>query len=1265
MRPAAQNRVFISYSRSPKGRDYAAWLRRRLENEHPEIEIFQDVISLHSGKDWWLQITKAIDNVAYMVLVATPEAMDSDAVRKEWGYARAKGVCVLPVQASDNLDFGRLPRWMKTKHFADLKIEQQWERFIEDLHRPCEAPRVPSMADDLPRDFVARPAEFGQLVDHLLDEAREKRDPTPISAALIGAGGFGKTTLAKAVCHDNRIQEVFDDGVLWVTLGKKVENLVGKVAELVTVLSGEPTSFISIEGVTAKLKELLADRDILMVIDDVWDAAHIKPFLEGGRYCARLITTRNLETLPSSCRSVKVDSMLPGEAVELLVNGLPEGCWPEAAALATRVGEWPLLLGIMNGILRERVEKMHQPFSEAIAYANKALDKRGLTAFDPANTEARDRAVKLTVDVSLERFTPDQRERFEELSIFQEGVEIPLETVARLWQATAGLDEFDAEELCGQLYSRSLLQKLDLASRELLLHGVMRTYLQAELAKRIDPRVVHGKLIEAWGDPHRLTEAYAWRWFAYHNVAAARLTELRELLMSPAWLQEKLAATDLTSVIADFDYLYLPNDKILSLVLCAIRLSAHVIDIDPRQFASQLGGRLLPWERLPAIHQFNSELAKNAPKPSLRLFHPALNFPGSGQLRTLSGHESIVYGVAITSDGRRAISGSIDQTLRLWDLKSGQLLRTGYGHEGSIFAVAITPDDRKVISGSSDGTIRIWDIDGEEPTQVIQCDSLVNGLAVTSDGLRIVSAHGEQRSWTQGATHSGTGNNVIVWDLATRQIVTTLKGHKHSVSGVALTADDKLAVSSGADTTVRVWDLEKGCQLHVLEGHFSEDPLRSLLANDPIGVITSVAVSRDGRYAVSASDDQTLKVWDIDAGKELRTLKGHTGWVLGVAIAESENGRFAVSASADQTVKVWDLETGQERRTLCGHCSQVNRVAVTPDGRFAVSASTDANLAVWDLQSEREDSDFEALTITESHSSQVSGFAVISSHETNATPIVISSSWDQTIGFWDVATGRKVGGLECQDKVDGIAYMPDTRQLFAASGPYLQREDMETGTILPPLNDPESLWALKCVAAAACANPDDNRRYVVTGSSDKKSRVWDVDTGQKVRELIGHEGMVTAVAVTPDGRYAVSGSEDCTLRVWRLADGKEICNRHPRISFVKCVAIAPDGRVAVSSFGDGTLTVWDTDSWSERWSVEGHRHAVTGVAVSPNGRWVLSAGWDNMARLWDLETGQHLATFTCDGAANSCAFVDDFRIVVGDSGGRVYFLEFEEPAVSR
>jgi len=340
-------RIFISYARDD-GEEFARKLRSCLVEEHG-FSVWQDRTEMQVGDAWWQQIESALRNehVEYLVLVMTPAAMTSEMVRKEWRLARQEGVCVLPVIASPDLDIDSLLPWMRATQFADLSVPEEKKRFIRILDGPCQTQRVPFMVEDLPGDFVPREDEFKQIVSGLLDTQRE--ETVAITAALRGAGGYGKTTLAQFICHDEHIQEDFYDGILWVTLGEKPGDLITYVEEFIRILSGEPSGLISLQAATARLIELLADRHILMVIDDVWNSAHLRPFLQGGPLCARLITTRNLDTVPANARKVDVDAMQEHEATALLAAGLPPGHEDDLRRLAARLGKWPLLLKLVNG----------------------------------------------------------------------------------------------------------------------------------------------------------------------------------------------------------------------------------------------------------------------------------------------------------------------------------------------------------------------------------------------------------------------------------------------------------------------------------------------------------------------------------------------------------------------------------------------------------------------------------------------------------------------------------------------------------------------------------------------------------------------------------------------------------------------------------------------------------------------------------------------------------------------------------------------------
>jgi hypothetical protein len=205
------------------------------------------------------------------------------------------------------------------------------------------------------------------------------------------------------------------------------------------------------------------------------------------------------------------------------------------------------------------------------------------------------------------------------------------------------------------------------------------------------------------------------------------------------------------------------------------------------------------------------------------------------ELRTVSGHNGLVSGVALSIDGRNAVSASYDNTLKVWDVSSGQELRTMTGHWGSITGVALSPDGRIAISASGDRTLKVWDVSsGQELRTLTGHTERINGVALSADGRIVVSASRDR--------------TLKVWDVSSGQELCTLTGHRNQVCGVALSRDGHIAISASGDRTLKVWDVSSGQELRTFTGH-----------SHGLG---AVAMSLDGRIAVSASDDQTLKVWN-------------------------------------------------------------------------------------------------------------------------------------------------------------------------------------------------------------------------------------------------------------------------------------------------------------------------------------------------------------------------------------------------------------------
>jgi WD40 repeat protein len=424
-------------------------------------------------------------------------------------------------------------------------------------------------------------------------------------------------------------------------------------------------------------------------------------------------------------------------------------------------------------------------------------------------------------------------------------------------------------------------------------------------------------------------------------------------------------------------------------------------------------------------------------------------------------------------------------------------------------------------------------------------------------------------------------------------LIRTLAGHSMWVVGVAVTPDGQRAVSASDDSTLKVWDLETGRTLRTLEGHS--------------GIVYGVAVTPDGKRAVSASSDKTLKVWDLETGRALRTLEGHSDSVDGVAV--TPDGKRAVSASSDKTLKVWDLETGALLRTLEGHSGWVHGVAVTPDGKRAVSASYDNTLKVWDLETGR------ALRTLEGHSSAVLGVAV-----TPDGKRAVSASDDKTLKVWDLETGRALRTLEGhRGPVYGVAVTPDGKRAISASWDNTLRVwDLETGRALRTI-EAHSEWV-----NGVAVTPDGKR--AVSASTDMTLKVWDLESDRASRTLEGHSSWVCGVAVTPDGKRAVSASLDHTLKVWDLETGRALRTLEGHSGIVYGVAVTPDGKRAVSASMDKTLKVWDLHAGRALRTLEGHSGWVHCVAVTPDGKRAVSASYDNTLKVWDLETGRALRT---------------------------------------
>jgi WD40 repeat protein len=382
------------------------------------------------------------------------------------------------------------------------------------------------------------------------------------------------------------------------------------------------------------------------------------------------------------------------------------------------------------------------------------------------------------------------------------------------------------------------------------------------------------------------------------------------------------------------------------------------------------------------------------------------------------------------------------------------------------------------------------------------------------------------------------------------------------------------------------------------------DNFSIVLSTGP-GRIEHVAFSPDGRTIVSADRESgVLKLWDYESGRELRTLRGHTGSVA--AIAFSPNGRTIVSGSSDKTAKVWDVESGRELHTLVGHSHSdgVSAVAFSPDGRTIVSTDDKGIWKLWDAATGKE------LRTSKSYAS--------------GTDYACPGE-----GCWIMA----------------IAFSPDGRTIASGSADHRVRLwDVATGKLLRTLGN-HSSWV-----TAVAFSPDG--RTVVSSSEDKTLKLWDPQSKREPLNLRGHTGEVNVVAFSPDGRTIASGSQDKTLKIWDAGSGRELQSFTNQPYQVVSLAFAPDGRTIISAGADDGLKI--LANGQELRSLSRHSTPINAVAFSRDNLTIAYSTSDNSLKLWDLVSGRELRRLLGSGGARALGFSPDSkRIVSGTSEGEL------------
>lgn len=563
------------------------------------------------------------------------------------------------------------------------------------------------------------------------------------------------------------------------------------------------------------------------------------------------------------------------------------------------------------------------------------------------------------------------------------------------------------------------------------------------------------------------------------------------------------------------------------------------------------------------------------------------------EIRSFAGSNDEINSVAISPDGQYALTGSqwVNSNVQLWSISTGKVVRNFNGFGDMVSSVAMSPDGQYVAASSAQ-SIKVWKTEtGEEVNSFTGHTGNVKIVVFTPDGRSVISG--------------GEDKMIKEWNIGTGKNTRTFTGHTNPIDNLAISPDGRFIFSCSFRDKPMMWDMNTG----YLSKTFDCDG------------ISSLAISPDGKSVIFAGMPD-IQIWDIAKGEKIKKLKiENESWVR--SMAYSQDGRFVLTGSEDNTVKLWDAGSGKEIWAAGRQTFGVSSVAISPDGGKLIAGMEAGSLNIWDLSSGTQIKSI-------SHNMGVECVAITSGGAKS-----FAGGWDfkehtTSIKQWDNLSGEEILNL----KLEGgswakcLALTNDGKNMLYSAGETLYLSDIDSG---------EKLQTYNGLHQTGITDLSTYGNYAISRDRIEALQLWEVSTGKIIHSFPGYHGDISS-----DGNNVllmgldISKNDYLDIKVWDIANNREkssVSAYYPlrksvgsdtyRSRQIGSLAFSPDNALAVWSCGN-ELHLWNIAEAKELFIMKGHINRVTTVGFSPNGKFAFSGSMDGSTRLWNIETGKEI-----------------------------------------